>query len=75
MKNGYCDVSSVYATSHPRTGVPPETWAAPRVRPFLEWLRAPFGGVKESGVGREGSKYGSEDDLSIKSTCMGGLGL
>jgi len=41
----------------------------------LEWLRAPFGGVKESGVGREGSKYGSEDELSIKYTCMGGLGL
>jgi len=36
---------------------------------------APFGGVKESGVGREGSKYGIEDYLSIKYTCMGGLGL
>jgi succinate-semialdehyde dehydrogenase / glutarate-semialdehyde dehydrogenase len=45
------------------------------VRPFLEWLRAPFGGVKESGLGREGSKYGIEDYLSIKDTCMGGLGL
>jgi len=36
---------------------------------------APFGGVKESGVGREGSKYGIEDYLSIKYTCMGGLRL
>jgi succinate-semialdehyde dehydrogenase/glutarate-semialdehyde dehydrogenase len=35
---------------------------------------APFGGVKESGVGREGSRYGIEDYLSIKYTCMGGLG-
>jgi succinate-semialdehyde dehydrogenase / glutarate-semialdehyde dehydrogenase len=35
---------------------------------------APFGGVKESGIGREGSRYGIEDYLSIKYTCMGGLG-
>ena len=35
---------------------------------------APFGGVKESGVGREGSRYGIEDYLSVKYTCMGGLG-
>ncbi len=34
---------------------------------------APFGGVKESGVGREGSKYGMDDYLSVKYTCMGGL--
>jgi succinate-semialdehyde dehydrogenase / glutarate-semialdehyde dehydrogenase len=34
---------------------------------------APFGGVKESGVGREGSKYGIEDYLSVKYTCVGGL--
>ena len=31
---------------------------------------APFGGVKESGLGREGSKYGIEDYLSIKYICM-----
>ncbi len=35
---------------------------------------APFGGVKESGVGREGSKYGIEDYLEIKYICAGGLG-
>jgi succinate-semialdehyde dehydrogenase/glutarate-semialdehyde dehydrogenase len=34
---------------------------------------APFGGVKESGIGREGSKYGIEDYLSIKYTLVGGL--
>ena len=34
---------------------------------------APFGGVKESGVGREGSKYGMDDYLSVKYTCLGGL--
>jgi len=34
---------------------------------------APFGGVKESGVGREGSKYGLEDFLEIKYLCMGGI--
>ena len=31
---------------------------------------APFGGVKQSGLGREGSKYGIEDYLSIKYICM-----
>lgn len=35
---------------------------------------APFGGVKESGFGREGSKYGVDDFLEIKYVCMGGLG-
>ncbi|MFG1190893.1 NAD-dependent succinate-semialdehyde dehydrogenase [Xanthobacter flavus] len=34
---------------------------------------APFGGVKESGVGREGSKYGCDDYLNIKYVCMGGI--
>jgi succinate-semialdehyde dehydrogenase/glutarate-semialdehyde dehydrogenase len=35
---------------------------------------APFGGVKESGHGREGSKYGIEDYLEIKYVCLGGMG-
>ncbi len=34
---------------------------------------APFGGVKFSGLGREGSKYGIEDYLEIKYICIGGL--
>ncbi|MCX7174477.1 MAG: NADP-dependent succinate-semialdehyde dehydrogenase [Proteobacteria bacterium] len=34
---------------------------------------APFGGVKESGTGREGSKYGIEDFLEVKYLCMGGI--
>ncbi|HSH84539.1 MAG TPA: NADP-dependent succinate-semialdehyde dehydrogenase [Guyparkeria sp.] len=34
---------------------------------------APFGGVKESGLGREGSKYGIEDYLEIKYLCMGDI--
>jgi succinate-semialdehyde dehydrogenase/glutarate-semialdehyde dehydrogenase len=34
---------------------------------------APFGGVKQSGLGREGSKYGAEDYLEIKYICMGGI--
>ncbi|CAM1373659.1 NAD-dependent succinate-semialdehyde dehydrogenase [Tenacibaculum xiamenense] len=34
---------------------------------------APFGGVKESGIGREGSKYGIEEYLEIKYICVGGL--
>ena len=34
---------------------------------------APFGGVKESGQGREGSKYGLDDYTEIKYLCMGGI--
>jgi succinate-semialdehyde dehydrogenase/glutarate-semialdehyde dehydrogenase len=34
---------------------------------------APFGGVKESGLGREGSKYGIEEFLEIKYMCFGGI--
>ena len=34
---------------------------------------APFGGVKESGMGREGSKYGVEDYLDVKYVCVAGL--
>jgi succinate-semialdehyde dehydrogenase/glutarate-semialdehyde dehydrogenase len=34
---------------------------------------APFGGVKQSGVGREGSKYGIEDYLEIKYVLIGGV--
>jgi succinate-semialdehyde dehydrogenase/glutarate-semialdehyde dehydrogenase len=34
---------------------------------------APFGGVKESGIGREGSKYGIDEWLETKYLCMGGL--
>jgi len=34
---------------------------------------APFGGVKESGNGREGSKYGIEDYVEIKYMCLGGI--
>jgi succinate-semialdehyde dehydrogenase/glutarate-semialdehyde dehydrogenase len=34
---------------------------------------APFGGMKESGIGREGSKYGIEEFVEIKYLCMGGI--
>jgi succinate-semialdehyde dehydrogenase/glutarate-semialdehyde dehydrogenase len=36
---------------------------------------APFGGVKESGMGREGSKYGLDDYMNIKYALLGGLGV
>jgi succinate-semialdehyde dehydrogenase / glutarate-semialdehyde dehydrogenase len=35
---------------------------------------APFGGVKQSGIGREGSKYGIEDYVELKYVLLGGLG-
>jgi len=34
---------------------------------------APFGGVKESGIGREGSKYGIDEFLEVKYLCIGGI--
>jgi len=34
---------------------------------------APFGGVKESGIGREGSKYGIDEYLEVKYLCLGGM--
>jgi len=33
----------------------------------------PFGGVKQSGFGREGSKYGLDDYTNTKYICMGGI--
>jgi succinate-semialdehyde dehydrogenase / glutarate-semialdehyde dehydrogenase len=35
----------------------------------------PFGGIKQSGIGREGSKYGMDDYLNLKYLCLGGLNL
>jgi succinate-semialdehyde dehydrogenase/glutarate-semialdehyde dehydrogenase len=40
---------------------------------LISAAEAPFGGVKESGLGREGSKYGIEEYLEIKYLCLGGL--
>jgi succinate-semialdehyde dehydrogenase/glutarate-semialdehyde dehydrogenase len=37
---------------------------------LIPTAEAPFGGVKESGLGREGSKYGIEDYLEVKYLCM-----
>jgi succinate-semialdehyde dehydrogenase/glutarate-semialdehyde dehydrogenase len=41
---------------------------------ILSTAVAPFGGIKQSGIGREGSKYGMDEYLEIKYLCMGGLG-
>ena len=41
--------------------------------PILSNETAPFGGVKQSGQGREGSRYGLDDYLEIKYICMGGI--
>lgn len=40
---------------------------------IISHAEAPFGGVKESGIGREGSKYGIEDYVEIKYLCLGGM--
>ncbi len=39
----------------------------------MSTVAAPFGGVKESGFGREGSKYGIDEYLNIKYMCWGGV--
>ena len=40
---------------------------------LISTAEAPFGGVKQSGLGREGSKYGLDDYLEVKYLCLGGL--
>ncbi|MEO9176690.1 MAG: NAD-dependent succinate-semialdehyde dehydrogenase, partial [Gaiellales bacterium] len=40
---------------------------------FISNEVSPFGGVKESGIGREGSKYGIEEWMEVKYLCMGGI--
>jgi succinate-semialdehyde dehydrogenase/glutarate-semialdehyde dehydrogenase len=40
---------------------------------IISTAEAPFGGVKQSGIGREGSHYGIEEYLEIKYVCVGGL--
>jgi succinate-semialdehyde dehydrogenase/glutarate-semialdehyde dehydrogenase len=41
--------------------------------PFMASEVVPFGGIKESGFGREGSKYGLDEYMEVKYICMGGL--
>jgi succinate-semialdehyde dehydrogenase/glutarate-semialdehyde dehydrogenase len=41
---------------------------------LISTAEAPFGGVKQAGLGREGSRYGLDDYLEIKYLCMAGLG-
>ena len=40
---------------------------------FISTEVAPFGGMKESGMGREGSKYGIEDWLELKYLALAGI--
>ncbi|MBP7566674.1 MAG: NADP-dependent succinate-semialdehyde dehydrogenase [Burkholderiaceae bacterium] len=40
---------------------------------LISTAEAPFGGVKQSGLGREGSRYGIEDYLELKYVCLGGI--
>ena len=40
---------------------------------LVSTAEAPFGGVKASGLGREGSRYGLDDFMEMKYICMGGI--
>ena len=40
---------------------------------MISTVEAPFGGVKESGMGREGSHYGIDEYLTVKLVTIGGL--
>ena len=40
---------------------------------LISTAEAPFGGIKQSGLGREGSKYGLDDYLELKYLCFGGI--
>jgi succinate-semialdehyde dehydrogenase / glutarate-semialdehyde dehydrogenase len=42
---------------------------------MITTVEAPFGGLKESGLGKEGGHQGIEDYLDTKYVCLGGLGL
>ena len=39
----------------------------------ISTAEAPFGGIKQSGIGREGSSYGLDEFLELKYVCLGGL--
>ena len=40
---------------------------------LISTVVAPFGGVKQSGLGREGSRYGIDEYIDLKYLCMGGV--
>lgn len=42
---------------------------------IITTVEAPFGGLKESGLGKEGGHQGIEDYLDTKYVCIGGLGM
>lgn len=41
---------------------------------LISTAEAPFGGIKSSGLGREGSRYGIEEFIELKYVCLGGIG-
>ena len=61
------------ASTTPVTISAANTYSTPPLDMVISTAVAPFGGMKESGIGREGSKYGLDDFLEIKYLCMGGI--
>ena len=57
-------------------GAPARIAAAPAAspKPRVVWSPIPFGGVKQSGIGREGSRHGIEEFVEVKYVCLGEIG-
>ena len=65
-----------YARDSHGCGGWPKRWRSGMVgvnTPMIVSEMAPFGGAKQSGLGREGSKYGIESYLELKLVCMSGI--
>ena len=63
-------------TTSPASGAWPKPWKPAWSGSTRVWSPtevAPFGGIKQSGLGHEGSKYGIEDYLEVKYVCLGGI--
>ena len=87
MTNRLAHATSPYLLQHAENPVDwwefsPEAFAEARERDvplvgvntgLISTEVAPFGGIKQSGLGREGSKYGIDDYTEIKYICLGGI--
>ena len=81
-EENFSDPSRRSTASRPTLAYSATSGASPRrsntassaINEGIIWIEsAPFGGMKESGIGREGSKHGIEEFLEVKYLCMGDI--